>query len=194
VSPLRRFYRDAEEWAVIVERLKLTACPHCQVVGALIRHGSLCGYDETSPRRQVVRARRIFCSNRRIGRPGCGKTFSVWLVDKIRRLSLTTGALWRFLQQAVAVGILAAGRAVDRGRSERAWQRLWKRFVLAQTTIRTALHECGPLLKQPTRAPPTPSDPPDQPSAETIAHLRAAFADARCPIAAFQYATHAFFV
>jgi hypothetical protein len=62
------------------------------VVGTLIRHGCLCGYDSSSPRRKTVRARRIFCSNRQ-ARRGCGRTFSVWLADKIRRLSLTADGL-----------------------------------------------------------------------------------------------------
>ena len=59
--------------------------------------------------------------------PGCGRTFSVWLADKIRRLSVTTRGLWRFLQRSVAGNIAAAGRAVaDCRRSGRTWQRLWR--------------------------------------------------------------------
>jgi hypothetical protein len=88
----------------MVERLKQTPCPHCKVVGTLIRHGYLCGFDDRSPQRKTVRARRIFCSNRN-ARPGCGRTVSVWIADKIRRLSLTTAALWRFLHRAAAGSI-----------------------------------------------------------------------------------------
>ena len=91
------FSAATEEWSAIAERLKLTPCPHCKVVGTLIRHGFLRGFDESNPRRKTLRARRVFCSNRQ-ARPGCGRTFSVWCADKIRRLSLTTGCLWRFLQ------------------------------------------------------------------------------------------------
>ena len=43
----------------IVERLKRTPCPHCKVVGTLIRHGFLYGFDESSPQRKTLRARRI---------------------------------------------------------------------------------------------------------------------------------------
>ena len=73
----RWFYRSDEEWHAVAERLKLTPCPHCKVVGTLIRHGFLYGFDDSSPRQKTVRARRIFCSNRN-ARPGCGRTFSVW--------------------------------------------------------------------------------------------------------------------
>src|SRR5882672_10490253 len=127
----RWFYRSAAEWNALAERLKLTPCPHCQVVGALIRHGYLRGYDESSPQRKTVRARRIFCSNRN-ARRGCGRTFSVWIADKIRRLSLTTGALWRTLQ------------------------RIWQRFDRGQSKIRTALSgRCPPpaLSAQPGQRP-----------------------------------------
>ena len=132
------FYRTEEEGDALAQRLKLTPCPHCQMVGALIRHGFLYGFDDSHPHRKVLRARRIFCSNRQ-ARPGCGRTFSVWLADKIRRLSLTTAGLWQFLQQAVADGLRAALRASSCSRSDRTWLRIWKRFHLGQSKIRTAL-------------------------------------------------------
>src|SRR5271163_4054304 len=101
----RWFYRDGQEWTATAERLKLIPCPHCKAVGALIRHGFLYGFDDSSPHK-TLRARRILCSNRN-ARPGCGRTFSVWTVNKIRRLGLTTGRLWHFLQRIVADGICA---------------------------------------------------------------------------------------
>lgn len=181
----RWFYRSDEEWNALAERLKQTPCPHCQVVGALIRHGYLRGYDESS-QRKTIRARRIFCSNRQ-ARRGCGRTVSVWLADKIRRLSLTTGALWRFLQRAAAGSILAAIRAVACQLSDRTWQRLWKRFDHGQSKIRTALSgRCPP--------PELPPEPTQRPAAHVLAHLQAAFPDAHCPIATFQHTLRTFFV
>ena len=131
VGKVRWFFRSAEEWIAIAERLKQTPCPHCKVVGTLIRHGYLCGFDENNPKRQTVRARRVFCSNRN-ARRGCGRTFSFWCADKIRRLSLTTGTLWRFLKRAASGSILAAIRAVDCYLSDRTLQRIWKRFDQGQ--------------------------------------------------------------
>ena len=184
------FCRGAEEWTAVAERLKRTACPHCKVVGALIRNGWLYGFDETSPRQEIRRAQRIFCSNRHTRR-GCGRTFSIWLVDKIRRLSLTTGALWRFLQAAVAGSILAAGCAVDRGLSVRAWQHIWRRFHQAQSKIRSALFGRCPPPELPLRP---PANPARLPAAQVLAHLQAAFPDAHCPIAAFQQTMRTFFI
>jgi hypothetical protein len=186
----RWFFRSDEEWLAIAERLKQTRCPHCKVVGTLIRHGFLYGFDESSPRQKTVRARRIFCSNRQ-ARAGCGRTFSVWFADKIRRLSLTTGALWRFLQGAVAGSILAAIRAVDCRLSERTWQRIWKRFDQGQSQIRTAL--CG-RCPPPELPPRLPNNPTRQPAAQVLAHLQAAFPDAHCPIAVFQHTLKTFFM
>ena len=176
------FYRSTEEWIAIAERLKQTPCPHCKVVGTLIRHGFLYGFDESN--RKTLRARRIFCSNRH-ARRGCGRTFSVWLAGKIRRLSLTTGGLWRFLQRAVADGILAAIRASDCHLSERTLLRIWKRFVHGQSQIRTTL--AG-------RCPPPELPGSHRPAAHVLAHLHTAFPDALCPIAAFQQALRTFFV
>lgn len=187
---MRWFFRSAEEWIAIAERLKQTPCPHCMVVGTLIRHGYLCGYDESNPQRKTVRARRVFCSNRNLGR-GCGRTFSVWAADKIRRLSLTAGGLWRFLKRAVASGILAAIRAIDCHLSDRTLQRTWKRFDQGQSKIRTALSERCPPPELPAAL---PAEPAHRPAAQVLAHLQAAFPDADCPIASFQHTMHTFFV
>ena len=184
MGPEQWFCRSADEWNTIAERLKQTPCPHCKVAGTLIRHGNLYGYDERNPQRKTVRARRIFCSNRN-ARPGCGRTFSVWCADKIRRLSLTTRGLWRFLQRAVADGISAAIRAANCHLSDRSLQRIWKRFDQSQSKIRTALSGlCSP--------PELPAE--NRPAAQVLAHLQAAFQDADCPIAAFQHTLHTFFV
>ena len=186
----RWFYRAAAEWGALAERLKQTPCPHCKVVGTLIRHGFLRGFDDSSPRRKTVRARRIFCSNRD-ARRGCGRTFSVWLADKIRRLSLTAGSLWQFLKRAAAGSILAASRAGECHLCERTWQRIWKRFDHGQSKIRTALSQrCPP----PELLPRPPPGRPQRPATQVLAHLEAAFADAHCPIAAFQHSLRTFFV
>lgn len=177
------FYRNTDEWNAIVERLKQTPCPHCKRVGTLIRHGFLYGFDEQS-QRKTLRARRIFCSNR-TARPGCGRTFSVWLAHKIRRLGLTTTALWRFLQHAVAHGIRAALRDFHYPLSDRTLLRIWRRFHLAQSKLRTALlGRCSP--------PPLPAE--HRSVAEVLAHLQAAFPDDRCPITTFQLTLRTFFV
>jgi hypothetical protein len=118
VGEQRWFYRSDEEWNALAERLKQTPCPHCKVLGTLIRHGCLYGFDESSPQRKTLRARRLFCSNRQ-RRRGCGRTFSVWFADKIRRLSLTTRGLWQFLQRAAAGSLAAAIRAADGHLSDR---------------------------------------------------------------------------
>lgn len=180
------FYRNDAEWLALAERLKQTPCPHCKVVGTLIRHGFLYGFDDRSPQRKTVRARRIFCSNRH-ARPGCGHTFSVWIADKIRRLSLTTGTLWRFLKSAAEAGIRAALQAAQCHLSDRTLQRIWKRFHLAQCRIRTALSaRCRP--------PELPAKPSPRPAAQVLAHLQAAFPDTHCPLAAFQHTLHTFFL
>ena len=64
VGDVRWFCRGDEDWLSMAERLKLTPCPHCNIVGTLIQHGYLRGYDDSNLKQKAVRARRIFCSNR----------------------------------------------------------------------------------------------------------------------------------
>jgi hypothetical protein len=187
VRQQRWFYRNDEEWNALAERLKQTPCPHCKVVGALIRHGFLYGFDDSSPQRRTLRARRIFCSNRK-ARPGCGRTFSIWFANKIRRLSLTTGCLWRFLLRATAGSLHAAIRAANCHLSDRTLQRIWKRFNQGQSQIRTALLGRCPPPELPVQPSPRPA------AAQVLAHLQAAFPDADCPIDAFQQTMRTFFV
>jgi hypothetical protein len=170
----------------MVERLKLTPCPHCKVVGTLIRHGVLTGFDDSNPRR-IVRARRIFCSNRH-RRKGCGRTISVWITDKIRRLSLTTRTVWTFLKCAVAGSIAAATRATNSPRSDRTFRRIWHRFQQSQSAIRTALLIRGPPPEGSAASSRRPAE------AEVLTHLRSTFPQADCPIAAFQQTMRSFFV
>jgi hypothetical protein len=185
-----RFYRSADEWSAVAERLKQMPCPHCKVVGTLIRHGCLYGYDASNSQRRTLRARRVFCSNRH-SRRGCGRTFSVWCANKIRRLGLTTRCLWRFLKRAVAGSLHAAIHAAGCHLSDRTWQRLWKRFHLGQSNIRTALSaRCPP----PELSAPLPAKTSRRPAAQVLAHLQAAFPDADCPIATFQHTLRTFFV
>jgi hypothetical protein len=165
VAEQRWFYRGIEEWQAFVERLKLIPWLQCQIVGALIRHGFLYGFDDASPRRKSLRAHRILCSNRN-ARPGCGRTFSVWAADNIRRLAMTTSALWRFLQHAVAHGSRAASRAGHSHLSDRSLLRVWHRFNRAQSKIRTALCGC---------CPPPQLAAAHQAAAHVLAHLQAAF-------------------
>lgn len=181
------FYRHDDDWRAIVERLKHTSCPHCHTVGSLIRHGVLTGFDDTNPPRRTVRAQRIYCSNRH-RRRGCGRTFSVRLAHTIRRLSLSTRTLWGFLRRAVTGTIAAAARDTNCPRSERTFQRLWRRFDRGQSAIRTALHTRGP-------PPEAPAEPARRPApAHVLAHLRATFPHDDCPIAAFQQALRASFI
>jgi hypothetical protein len=183
------FCRSTEEWHAIVERLKQTPCPHCKVVGTLNRHGCWYGFDETS-KQKTLRARRLFCSNRN-ARPGCGRTVSVWCADKIRRLSLSAGFLWKFLTAAAAGSVLAAYRALPCFRSDRTLQRIWTRFHNGQSKIRTALFGLGPPPELPATP---PAKPCHRPAAHVLAHLQATFPHADSPIAAFQYTLRTFFI
>lgn len=181
----RRICCSQEEVDAVYATLKTTACPHCKKVGCLIRHGFLRGYGEQHLREKAVRARRVFCSNRNRA-DGCGRTFSVWMADKIRRLFLSADSLWAFLDNAVrANNKLQAFRKLNCALSDSAPYRIWKRFQRAQSGIRTALAPCCRQPKVEAR----------HPAQLTLAHLKAAFDHhSLSPIAAFQAALQIFFV
>ena len=179
-----RVCESDEQFNAILIHLKLTACPHCGSVGNLIRHGYLRGYDDKHQCRRTIRAQRIFCCNRKRA-TGCGRTFSIWWADKVKRFFLTAESLWAFLKNVVTSGNkLQSFRDLHSGLSESAPYRIWKRFLQAQTAIRTAL----------TRLCEPPECTAKHPAAQTLAHLEAAFPDHHSPISGFQAKLQTFFM
>jgi len=156
--------------------LKLTPCPCCKRIGTLIHHGWLYGYDCADLAKKTIRARRVFCNNRKKHNNGCGQTFTVWAADKLKHSGLDAHGLWAFLKDVLNLSNKAAAlRKLNLAASSA--YRLWKRFLDGQSRIRSLLIQICP-----------PPDLPHEscPAAQTIAHLEAAFARENCPAVAFQ--------
>jgi hypothetical protein len=183
--------------------LKLTPCPHCKLVGALNRHGFLKAFQGNDLRDKSIRAHRVFCSNRARNQ-GCGRTFSVWIADNIKRLFLSASQLSQFLLNAATTGNKRkAFNDLNCDMSDSAPYRIWKRFHNAQAAIRTALSTiCLPPECQPNKL--SQNQFGSDTTSSTLSHLVGAFAIAKMneqnltlplnPIAVFQVATQAFFI
>lgn len=168
----------------LLTKLKISPCPHCKTVGALIKHGFLRGYDHNNQLNKSIRAARVYCSNR-YRAAGCGRTFSVWTADKIKHFFLSAHSLWQFLNEAATSGSkLGAFRKLACGLNESATYHVWRRFLNALAAIRTAL--C-PLCEP-------PRIDEDCPAIHTLKHLHLAFKEhTLSPIAAFQATFKTFF-
>jgi hypothetical protein len=181
-----RICSSKQELDDLYSKLKLTPCPHCKTVGNLIKHGFLRGYDTLHQLNKTVRASRVFCSNRSAAASGCGRTFSIWMADKIKQLFLSCEQLWLFLTSAQNSGNkLDAFRKLDCKLSHSATYHIWRRFSSAQAAVRTKLFAlCDP--------PQIVSDCQEQ---LTLAHLQKAFKDhPLSPITAFQATLKTFFM
>jgi hypothetical protein len=180
-----RICSSKQELDELPAKLKMTPCPHCKRVGSLIKHGFLRGYDRDHQLCKSVRAARVFCSNRNRA-TGCGRTFSVWMADKIKRSFLGADGLWQFLKGAVSSGNkLQAFRDLNSGLSDSAPYHIWRRFLNAQAAIRTALSS---LCEPPQIAEACPAQ-------LTLAHLHKAFGEhPLSPIAAFAATLQTFFI
>lgn len=155
---------------------KLRQCPHCKRSGTLIGHGYLRGYAERSTE-LVVRGRRLFCSDRFLGR-GCGRTVAILLDHILPRHTVRATTLLDF------------AKAVLGGASRRAaWQtasskvlgltscyRLWRLLQHAQSYLRTKLSS--------VTAP--PASAATEPFAQLLEHFQAAFPVESCPFSSFQ--------
>jgi len=173
----KKYYSTEEEFRRFHRSLKQKPCPHCGWIGALVLHGFLRGYKENSDEK-VIRGRRIFCNNRKKCKNGCGRTCSVLKAAFLTNFSISAHSLWCFLKGiADPSDRLASFRTLRTTFHESAAYRLWSRFENGLTGIRSFLTMHCPRPKLPiTRCAPT----------QTIAHLRAVFTGAACPIAAFQ--------
>lgn len=179
-----RICSSQNEIESLLESLKTVPCPHCKRTGNLFKHGFLMGYDEQHQLAKTVRARRVYCSNR-MHATGCGRTFSLWIADRIKHTYLSAKNLWQFLNEAVDSGNkLQAFRKLESGLKDSAAYSIWRRFINAQPAIRTAI---APLCQP-------PQIDSSSPAKLTLEHLALAFrAHPLSPIAAFAVTLQAFF-
>ena len=171
-----RFYKTPAEFEAFYARLKLCLCPHCKLSGFLILHGYLYGYCEQG-NKPIHRGRRIYCSNRN-NKNGCGRTFCVLPALVLPKLRISAQCLWWFLENVKnGFGLAQAFRSAGGTLSPSSIYRLFKKFSLNQTRIRTFLSR---------RKDPPETEHVQSPIIQTILHLKNTFDTAVCPIAEFQ--------
>lgn len=152
--------------------LKQRQCPHCLRCGNLNAHGYLRGYGEGNSG-SVIRARRIYCSNR--GRRfGCGRTHSYFHAHVIPRLSLAATTLCSFL--FFVLSGFSRQAAHHKCHAPGTPQRIWARCIKAQSSIRFNLSS----MAQP------PPALVKSPFLQVVRHLFDTFPCAACPVCAFQ--------
>jgi hypothetical protein len=125
--------------------VKALACPHCHSHGTLNNHGSL------KTKTGMLRGSRFWCSSRRKGRPGCGRSFCVWLATVVPGHSVSADTLAAFLAVWSRLGgnVLGAWEHARTGFSTDSAYRWVKRFVRNQGEVRTRL--CRARAPPPTR-------------------------------------------
>lgn len=178
MSHVKQFYKSKKDFQQFYFHLKQLACPHCQLIGALILHGYLYGYNDKLNHQRITRGQRVFCSNRN-RRDGCGRTFSILAFNLLKKFTITTHSLWQYLKR-IAHGFnkIQAFKRLNLPFCDSTVYRLYKRFYLTQPKIRTfLLGKCSAPQNAGTR----------NSFMQTIAHLKQAFNHSHDPIAAFQY-------
>jgi hypothetical protein len=156
--------------------LKGTACPFCERVGTLNRHSRLYGKEAEEKQGRILRGQRVWCSARG-QRGGCGRTFPVLFAWVLPRHSFTAPLVW----QAVLrwLGGLSLGASWEPEKTPLllvSFYHLIQRLRGRLAVLRTALS----AIRRP------PASRRSDPLLQTFEHLRLAFPQASCPIAAFQ--------
>jgi hypothetical protein len=157
--------------------LKQFCCPGCGAAETLNWHSKLYGNDPSVVDGQVLRGQRVFCSDRG-QRGGCGRTFSIWLADRLPRHSFTAPSLWRLLSS------LLEGRSI-----KAAFEGLGSLPFALETCyhllqrLREQLSEVRCLLSREQKS---PSSAQTDPLLQTVEHLRRVFPQSSCPLVDFQ--------
>lgn len=174
---IKQFYSCGEDFQRFYCQIKQIPCPHCKIIGSLILHGYLSGYEEQVYGKRTIRGHRIFCSNRN-RRTGCGKSFSLLISNILKGFNISANSFWRFLNNiAKGVSKIQALKKLNLSFSNSTAYRLFKKFSNRQSRIRTVLfRRCTPPKLSITVHPPI----------QTISHLKSAFKESSCPITAFQ--------
>jgi len=156
-------------------QLKLVPCPHCRVVGCLIRHGYLWGKAEKG-QDKIRRGWRTFCSNRR-RKKGCGRTHSFLAACFLYQRMADAQRLWQLLRGVLeGLSRKAAWERVAAPFCLETGYRLWRAFIRRQSALRSTL----------LRALAPPRMRSQNPHLQLIEHLQAMFPKSACPVADFQ--------
>lgn len=139
-----RFVSSESDLIAFQEGVKGVECVHCHRVATLNSHGYLT--DQSG----VVRGLRLWCCPRRGSRPGCGKTFSIFIASVLPGYSVPALMLASFLLawSQLRGDVLAAWEQATTGFSTDSAYRWIRRFKLNQGEVRAQL--CR------VRAPPPP--------------------------------------
>ena len=178
IIKVKKYYSSEEELDQFYIKLKLIQCPHCKLIGCLILHGFLYGFDEKIYNKTITRGRRFFCSNRN-RRTGCGRTFSFLKSNIIKGFIITASSIWKYLNNLASnMSKKESFSTLEIIHSDSAVYRLFNSFKLKQGNIRSLLSRIS--------KPPELNNTTD-PMIQTIMHLKETFNGCDCPVAAFQY-------
>jgi len=151
-------------------------CPHCRVTGCLNRHGKRKRFDERTGE-ETVCAARVFCNDRG-NMQGCGRTYSVMLIERMHQYIVSCATLWSFLLLLLEDGFIkdawesaTSAFCLDTG------YKLRQSFIRSQSHIRTLVSKLGP---------PGKLNGVTSPVLQTIQHLKSVFKGSSCPISAVQ--------
>jgi hypothetical protein len=185
MNSIKKYYSSQEDFNKFYYSMKLIQCPFCHLIGTLILHGYLRGYDESYDSNKITRGRRIFCSNRK-KKNGCGRTFSILLSFILKKFNIHANSLWSYLKSISDGSNKKKGfESTGLNFSNTSIYRLYNHFKNHQTHIRiNLLKKCKP--------PPLPDT--INPVVQTIKHLQKSFKCADCPIIKYQETFQASFL
>ena len=157
--------------------LKQFCCPGCGAAETLNWHSTLYGNDPAVADGQVVRGQRVYCSDRG-QRGGCGRTFSIWVAERLPRHTFTAPSLWQLL------GGLLEGNSVKAAFEEASSLpfALETCYHVLQR-LREGLSRIRSLLSGEQKS---PSSAQIDPLLQTVEHLRLLFPKSTCPLVDFQ--------
>jgi hypothetical protein len=171
------FVRKRKDCNQALQNLKQTRCAHCRRMGTLNRHDRIQGNDPDSVNKQILRGRRVWCSNRG-RRGGCGLTMRILFARLLPRHSANAKMLSTLLK-----GLCGGGSV----------KRIWE-----ESRLPMQLQSCYHLLKRLrdrldtvraallTRCKP-PGSRHSDPLRQTAEHLRCAFPGRQNLVEAFQH-------
>jgi hypothetical protein len=172
-----KYVSNNAEYCKICEQLDFLSCPHCQAIGNLNRHGQSKRFNELTGQ-DTIFGGRVFCNDRG-NMTGCGRTFSIVLIEHMHHYVVSCVSLWNFLLHLLEdnVTIKACWETVTSAFCLDTGYKLRKSFIRNLSHIRIHLSKLGP---------PEKLEHTKDPVLQTIHHLRTAFGSFSCPVSAFQ--------
>jgi hypothetical protein len=173
----KNFFKNLNEFLEFIKNIHIIQCPYCGRYGVLILNGPVIRkYSEDDD--YLHQGQRVICNHRKKYNQGCGRGFTLFFSNVLKRLPIRAQTFWRVLsvlsKNNKPLDYISAPIKGYTLRSLKGIENIFSRNLIHIKTYLCRIM-APPYMNNETRH-----------EIQVIEHLKTAFPQSACPIADFQ--------